>query len=93
MFASALQPQDPVVHDLLGVALAAGGKSDRAEASFNKALQLAPDYEDAREHLRRLTESDSDSVDLPRLATSRRPDIRFGTADLRGGARMGAKTC
>jgi tetratricopeptide (TPR) repeat protein len=49
-----LQPDDPVAHDILGVALAVTERFDDAVASFRQALALAPGYEDARIHLERL---------------------------------------
>ena len=48
----ALAPDDPEAHDLLGRVWASQGKLDAAQAQFEKALQLNPGYEDAREHLK-----------------------------------------
>lgn len=52
-----LKPDDPVAHDVLGVALTGAGKLDAAANSFERALQLAPAYEDARTHLALLREA------------------------------------
>jgi tetratricopeptide (TPR) repeat protein len=52
--AARLMPQEAVVHDVLGLALAGAGKLDAAESSFLQALQLRPDDEVARSHLRQL---------------------------------------
>jgi tetratricopeptide (TPR) repeat protein len=49
---SALAPDDPEAHDLLGRVWASQGKLDAAKAQFEKSLQLDPGYEDAREHLK-----------------------------------------
>jgi tetratricopeptide (TPR) repeat protein len=54
--AARMRPDDPVAHDILGVTRQANGKLEAAKASFERALQLAPGYEDARERLRRLQE-------------------------------------
>jgi tetratricopeptide (TPR) repeat protein len=48
----ALAPGDPEAHDLLGRVWASQGKLDAAKAQFEKALQLDPGYQDAREHLK-----------------------------------------
>jgi tetratricopeptide (TPR) repeat protein len=48
----ALAPDDPEAHDLLGRVWASQGKLDAAEAQFEKALQIDPRYDDAREHLK-----------------------------------------
>jgi Flp pilus assembly protein TadD len=49
-----MSPNDPVAHNILGITLGASGQLEAAKASFEKALQLAPGYEDARERLRQL---------------------------------------
>lgn len=51
-----LREDNPVAHDVLGVVLAVTGRTSLAMSSFKKALQLAPDFEDARFHLERLEE-------------------------------------
>jgi hypothetical protein len=51
-----LRADDPVAHDVLGVVLAVTGRTDPALSSFKKALELAPDFEDARFHMKRLEE-------------------------------------
>lgn len=43
-----LQPGNPTIYNLLGVAQLQGGEAAKAVASFNKALELAPQYSDAR---------------------------------------------
>ena len=48
----ALAPDDPAAHDLLGRVWASQGKLDAAKAQFEKALQIDPRYDDAREHLK-----------------------------------------
>jgi tetratricopeptide (TPR) repeat protein len=48
----ALAPDDPEAHDLLGRVWASQGKLNAAQAQFQKALQLNPGFEDAREHLK-----------------------------------------
>ena len=50
----ALAPDDPAAHDLLGRVWASQGKWTAAKAQFEKALQIDPGYEDAREHLKAL---------------------------------------
>ena len=49
--AMALRPDDPVVHDLLGLALAPQGKLDEAEAQFKRALEIDPTDSEIRGHL------------------------------------------
>jgi tetratricopeptide (TPR) repeat protein len=51
-----LRADDPVAHDVLGVVLAVTGRTEPAKLSFKRALELAPDFEDARFHLERLEE-------------------------------------
>jgi tetratricopeptide (TPR) repeat protein len=46
--ALALQPSNPVIHNLLGVAELQRGGPAKAIEHLNKALQLAPSYSDAR---------------------------------------------
>jgi tetratricopeptide (TPR) repeat protein len=46
-----LAPQEPHVHDNLGVALQASGDSEAAEESFWKAIEADPEYADAYSHL------------------------------------------
>jgi tetratricopeptide (TPR) repeat protein len=43
-----LQPSNPVIHNLLGVARLQGGDAGGAIEAFNRALALAPSYSDAR---------------------------------------------
>jgi type IV pilus assembly protein PilF len=43
-----LQPNNPTVHNLIGVANLQSGQPAKALESFNKALALAPSYSDAR---------------------------------------------
>lgn len=43
-----LQPKNPVIHNLLGVALLQGDDAAAAIDAFNKAIGLAPTYSDAR---------------------------------------------
>ncbi|MGE5236296.1 MAG: tetratricopeptide repeat protein [Acidobacteriota bacterium] len=43
-----LQPTNPTIHNLLGVAELQSGNAAKALASFNTALKLAPTYSDAR---------------------------------------------
>lgn len=49
-----LQPGDPVVYNQLGVVAIKGNDPARARAFFEQALKLRPDYESARENLKRL---------------------------------------
>jgi tetratricopeptide (TPR) repeat protein len=46
--ALALQPKNPVVHNLIGVAELRAGETAKALDEFNRALALAPTYSDAR---------------------------------------------
>ena len=50
-----LAPDDPAAHDLLGRVWASQGKLDAAKAQFEKSLQIDPNYEDAREHLKAIS--------------------------------------
>jgi len=43
-----LQPNNPTVHNLIGVAELQQGRAAKAVESFNRALTLAPQYSDAR---------------------------------------------
>ncbi|HEY6360493.1 MAG TPA: tetratricopeptide repeat protein [Vicinamibacterales bacterium] len=52
--AVALQPADPTAHDLFGRILAVQGNLTEARAQFERALQMAPDFRDARENLAKL---------------------------------------
>ncbi|OFW34748.1 MAG: hypothetical protein A3F70_14250 [Acidobacteria bacterium RIFCSPLOWO2_12_FULL_67_14] len=52
--AVALRPGDPAAHDLFGRVLAVQGRLAEAQAEFERALQVAPDYQEARENLARL---------------------------------------
>lgn len=52
--AVALRPGDAAAHDLFGRILAVQGRLAEAQAQFERALQAAPDYEEARENLARL---------------------------------------
>ena len=52
--AVALRPGDPAAHDLFGRILAVQGRLAEAQAEFERALQVAPDYQEARENLARL---------------------------------------
>jgi hypothetical protein len=44
-------PDDPVALDLLGLAFTGAGQLDAAAGAFERALQLAPDFDQARKHL------------------------------------------
>jgi Flp pilus assembly protein TadD len=46
-----LDPENPMLHNDIGVVLHAMGERDRAKASFQRALTLAPTLEDARVNL------------------------------------------
>ena len=46
--ALAMQPKNPTIHNLLGVAELKGGSPAKAVEAFNRALALAPQYSDAR---------------------------------------------
>jgi tetratricopeptide (TPR) repeat protein len=50
-----LKPDDPATRDLLGRALAVQGKLAEARAQFERALQIDPAYEEAREDLKRMS--------------------------------------
>ena len=54
VFRSALDPDDPLIHNGLGVVSHALGQSGRARTSFERALKLAPGMPDALENLRAL---------------------------------------
>lgn len=58
-FVAAVQqyPLDPLAHHGLGVLLASIGERDRAVKSFERALQLAPRFEEARMNLSKLRDS------------------------------------
>jgi Flp pilus assembly protein TadD len=45
---------EAAIHNNLGGALVAAGRLDEAEAHFSEALRLRPDFDQARENLRRL---------------------------------------
>lgn len=45
------EPRVPLLHNVLGVALAQSGKSDEAIRAFRKAFDMAPDYAEATENL------------------------------------------
>ena len=47
-------PMEAAIHNNLGGALVAAGRLDEAEAHFSEALRLRPDFDQARENLRRL---------------------------------------
>jgi Flp pilus assembly protein TadD len=49
-----LDPQDPLIHNALGVVLHALGKKKQARSCFERALQLAPGLPEARDNLRLL---------------------------------------
>jgi Flp pilus assembly protein TadD len=49
-----LWSDDPLTIDLLGLAFTGAGQLDAASDAFERALQLAPDFEQAREHLQLL---------------------------------------
>lgn len=51
--AIALDSRDAAAHNLLGIARAMDGRLDEAAAHFETALEIAPDYPDARENLAR----------------------------------------
>jgi tetratricopeptide (TPR) repeat protein len=46
-----LAPREPRAHDSLGILRQRQGRYDEAEASFNEALALEPDFTESREHL------------------------------------------
>jgi Flp pilus assembly protein TadD len=46
-----LRPDDPIVRDVLGLALAGEGRLDEAIIQFQQALQINPTYTEARENL------------------------------------------
>jgi Flp pilus assembly protein TadD len=48
-----LKPANPSAHNNLGLALARLGRMPEAVAQFAAAVQLAPDYREARENLAR----------------------------------------
>ncbi len=48
-------PEDPYIHNSLGVVLHSLGETTRAKASLERALQLAPALEEARENLKALS--------------------------------------
>ena len=45
------EPRVPLLHNVLGVALAQSGKPDEAIRAFRKAFDMAPDYAEATENL------------------------------------------
>ena len=45
---------NPDAHNNLGAALARAGRLEEAEASFRKAIELAPDHQGARRNLEAL---------------------------------------
>jgi tetratricopeptide (TPR) repeat protein len=47
-------PMEAAIHNNLGGALVAAGRLDEAAAHFSEALRLRPDFDQARENLRRL---------------------------------------
>lgn len=47
----ALRPDDPEIHNNLGVALRGQGRLDEAVASYGRALALRPDYPEAHGNL------------------------------------------
>jgi protein O-mannosyl-transferase len=47
-------PMEAAIHNNLGGALVAAGRLDEAGAHFSEALRLRPDFDQARENLRRL---------------------------------------
>ena len=52
--AATLRPDDPVAHDLLGLALGSQGKLDEAKVQFERALQIDPANSEVRDHLARV---------------------------------------
>lgn len=48
-------PEDPIIHNHIGVVLARMGLREKAWESFRRALQLAPTYDEAIENLRLLS--------------------------------------
>jgi Tfp pilus assembly protein PilF len=48
-----IQPQNANAHNNLGVILILQGKLDEAIAHFNRAVQIDPNYTDARNNLNR----------------------------------------
>jgi len=53
-FNSYFFPNDPIVHDSYGEALSIAGKNDEAIQSYEKALELNPEMESAKEALTKL---------------------------------------
>lgn len=49
-----LDPEDPLIHNDMGVILFGLGERDKARTSFQRALQLAPGMAEADENLRKL---------------------------------------
>jgi len=56
-----LDPEDPTVHNDIGVVLARMGFREKAMESFRRALQLAPVFHDAAQNLASLTTQESSS--------------------------------
>ncbi len=49
-----INPNDPDLHNNLGVVLAGKGNLQEAEYHFQKALQINPDYTDAKNNLNKI---------------------------------------
>lgn len=50
----AVTPEDPAAHNLLGLALVSQNRTAEARDAFERALQVAPSFSEARENLARL---------------------------------------
>jgi Flp pilus assembly protein TadD len=72
-----LRPDDPVVHDLLGLALAPQGKLDEAEAQFRRALEIDPTDGEVRGHLAAVLRLRGSSARVPPKADG--PSPRAGS--------------
>lgn len=53
-----LDPEDPLIHNDLGVVASAMGDAERARECFNRALRLAPGMAEAEENLKALQEDE-----------------------------------